>query len=305
MHVVITGGTGLVGKALTEKLRSLDHSVSILTRNVQNKQNENNLHYIEWLSDNKPEQELKNVDAIVNLAGASISSRWTKKHKARIKNSRIQATRECIRLMENLPDGPPNVFVSASAMGYYGISETEAFTEDSAPANQNFLQEVSERWEQEAKPAEELGVRTVYGRFGLILDPSEGALPKMILPYKLGAGGPIGNGKQWYSWVHRDDVAAFIIHAQEQAHVEGVYNVTAPNPERMRDFGKKIATTLNRPHWLPTPAFAVRTALGEMSALVVNGQKVIPARTQESGFRFHYEKAEEALADLFGKDESS
>ncbi|QDI92748.1 TIGR01777 family protein [Salicibibacter halophilus] len=302
MHIVITGGTGLVGKALTEKLRFLGHSVSILTRNAQNKQNENNLQYIEWLSDKKPEKELKNVDAIVNLAGASISSRWTKKHKARIKNSRMEATRECIRLMENLEHGPPNVFVSASAMGYYGISETDAFTEDSAPANQNFLQEVSKIWEKEAQPAEELGVRTVYGRFGLILDNSEGALPKMMLPYKLGVGGPIGNGKQWYSWVHRDDVAAFIIHALEQAHVEGVYNVTAPNPERMRDFGKKISNVLNRPHWLPTPAFAVRTALGEMSVLVTDGQKVIPERTLESGFRFQYEKAEEALASLLEKE---
>lgn len=302
MHVVITGGTGLVGKALTEKLRSLGHSVSILTRNAQNKQNENNLQYIEWLSDNQPEKELKNVDAIVNLAGASISSRWTKKHKARIKNSRMEATRECIRLMENLEHGPPNVFVSASAMGYYGISETESFTEDSAPANQNFLQEVSEIWEKEAQPAEELGVRTVYGRFGLILDNSEGALPKMMLPYKLGVGGPIGNGKQWYSWVHRDDVAAFIIHGLEQAHVEGVYNITAPNPERMHDFGKKISNVLNRPHWLPTPAFAVRTALGEMSVLVTDGQKVIPERTLESGFRFQYEKAEEALASLLEKE---
>ncbi|QQK75569.1 TIGR01777 family protein [Salicibibacter cibarius] len=302
MHVVITGGTGLVGKTLTNKLRSLGHSVSILTRNSQNKQNEDNLQYIEWLSDNKPEQMLENVDAIVNLAGASISSRWTEKHKARIKNSRIEATRECIRLMENLSDGPPNAFISASAMGYYGISETETFTEDSAPANQNFLQKVSERWEQEAKPAEDLGVRTIYGRFGLILDAREGALPKMMMPYKLGVGGPIGNGKQWYSWVHRDDVAAFIIHALEQAHVEGVYNVTAPNPERMRDFGKKIATVLKRPHWLPAPAVAVRTALGEMSVLVVEGQKVIPARTLESEFQFQYEKAEDALADLLGKN---
>ncbi|QQK79459.1 TIGR01777 family protein [Salicibibacter cibi] len=302
MHVVITGGTGLVGKALMDKLRSHDHFVSILTRNSQNKQNENNLQYIKWLSGNKPEQLLENVDAIVNLAGASISSRWTKKHKARIKNSRIEATRECLRLMENLTDGPPNVFFSASAMGYYGTSETEAFTEESAPANQNFLQEVSERWEQEAKPAEELGVRTVYGRFGLILDPSEGALPKMMAPYKLGVGGSIGNGKQWYSWVHRDDVVAFITHALEHTNVDGVYNVTAPNPERMRDFGKKIANALKRPHWLPAPAFAVRAALGEMSVLVADGQKVMPARTLESGYRFKFEKAEDALADLLGKD---
>ncbi|SDJ11915.1 TIGR01777 family oxidoreductase [Natribacillus halophilus] len=302
MHIVITGGTGLVGKTLTNKLLADDHFVSILTRNAQNKQNDTHLQYIEWLGDNEPERELEHVDAIVNLAGASISSRWTKKHKERIKNSRIEATRECIRLLQNLPGERPSVFVSASAMGYYGTSETDEFTEESAPANENFLQKVSARWEEEAAPAEDLGVRTIYARFGLVLDANEGALPLMMLPYKLGAGGPVGNGRQWYSWVHHEDAAGVIVHALENEHVEGVYNVTAPAPERMRDFGKKLSSALKRPHWLPAPAFAVRGALGEMSVLVVEGQKVIPARTEQSGYAFQYARLEHALDDLLRDD---
>ncbi|MBB6450641.1 hypothetical protein HNR44_002631 [Geomicrobium halophilum] len=300
MHIVISGGTGLVGKALSKKLRTLGHSVSILTRNRENKQNESNLQYVEWLSDTKPEQELGNVDAIINLAGASISKRWTKAHKKRMLNSRIKATQECIRIMQNLPERP-NVFISASAMGYYGISRTDTFTEESAPANSNFLQEVSERWEKEAKPAEDMGIRTVYARFGLILDSKEGALPKMMLPYKLGAGGPIGSGEQWYSWVHREDVVHFLIHALEHSGMEGAYNVTAPNPERMRDFGKELSRVLRRPHWLPAPAFAVRMALGEMSVLILEGQKVIPEKTKQSGYQFYYENLDHALGSLLRK----
>ncbi|WP_100398033.1 TIGR01777 family oxidoreductase [Bacillus sp. FJAT-44742] len=301
MNIAITGGTGFLGSLLTEHLLSKGHYVYILTRNSEGRQNKDRLEHVEWLTENAhPEKELQNIDAFINLAGASINQRWTPSAKRKILQSRIEATQETYRIMNAL-DPTPSVLINASAVGYYGTSKTEVFTEENGPAEQNFLQKVCDRWEQEAIKAENLGVRTVRARFGIILSTEEGALPRMMLPYKLFAGGPVGSGKQWFSWIHVKDVINMIEFALENNHASGPMNVTAPHPYRMKDFGKELGKVMNRPHWAPAPAFALKTALGEMSVLILEGQKVLPKQAEAWGYSFSYPELRPALEDIVGK----
>ncbi|MDQ0300828.1 uncharacterized protein (TIGR01777 family) [Salibacterium salarium] len=298
MNIVITGGTGLIGSTLTGYLTEQGHHIYILTRNCKNQQNKENITFVPWLTtDHYPEKELPNIDAVVNLAGSSINKRWTSQHKKAILNSRIQATREVKRIISEM-NKKPDVLINASAIGYYGISNQTVFTEDSLPQNRDFLQDVCERWENEASKAEEMGIRTVYARFGLILDERKGALPKIMLPYKMFAGGTIGSGKQWYSWVHLRDVIQMLVFAIHHKEVRGAINVTAPQPEQMKDFGKKLGHAINRPHWAPVPAVLLKNVLGDMSQLVLKGQKVLPDKLMSLGYTFTYPTLDEALQDL-------
>ncbi|WP_252314510.1 TIGR01777 family oxidoreductase [Sinobaca sp. H24] len=301
MNIAISGGTGLVGSALTGYLTAQGHHVYILTRNTENKQNKERITFVEWLgSSSTPEKELPDLDAVINLAGASIQKRWTDDHKKAILQSRLSATQEIERIIGALPS-KPEVLINASAVGYYGISEEDVFTESSGPAERNFLQEVSEQWEEKARTVEKHGVRLVLARFGLILDGEEGALPMMMLPYKLYTGGPIGNGRQWYSWIHLRDVVEMIEFALETKKVKGPMNITAPEPLRMDEFGRTLGAVMRRPHWLPVPGIALQKSLGEMSVLIVNGQKALPEKALEAGYTFSYSKLEPALKDLLDK----
>ncbi|MFB4165956.1 TIGR01777 family oxidoreductase [Alteribacillus sp. JSM 102045] len=298
MNIAVTGGTGMVGSALTGYLTKNGHHVYILTRNNKNKQNKENITFIEWLQDGStPENHLPPLDAIVNLAGASINSRWSKEQKNLILNSRVDATREVLRII-HASETKSSIFINASAVGYYGTSKDITFTESSNPEGRNFLQNVCEKWEHEASKAVSLGVRTVYARFGLILDDKEGALPKMMLPYSFFAGGPAGSGEQWYSWVHLKDVVEMLVFAIEKEIVNGPMNVTSPNPEKMKNFGKKLGGIISRPHWLPAPSFAIKTLLGDMSVLILEGQKVLPEKPLTWGYSFSYPRLEDALQDL-------
>ncbi|HET7578830.1 MAG TPA: TIGR01777 family oxidoreductase [Bacillales bacterium] len=303
MHVAITGGTGFVGRALTDSLIKDDHQVSVLTRNPANKPEKPGVTYVKWLVDNaSPANELENVDAIVNLAGTSINSgRWTKSRKKEILNSRIKATEAVINLIDELSP-KPSVLANASAVGYYGMSESETFTEDSRVHAEDFLAGVAQRWEEEASKATQYDVRTVFCRFGVILGTDEGALPQMILPYKFGAGGTVGSGKQWLSWVHIDDVVGMIRFAIETREMSGPLNVTAPEPKRMKAFGKTIGEVLNRPHWMPVPGFAMKAALGEMSSLLLQGQRVLPEKAKQHGYPFHYPELKPALNSLLNRE---
>jgi uncharacterized protein (TIGR01777 family) len=298
MNIAITGGTGFVGSALTDHLVKDSHNIFILTRHPKGKPEKQNVTYVEWRGKNsQPEKELKDLDAIVNLAGESINSgRWTEERRKRILESRIEATQEVIRIIEHL-EKKPEVLVNASAIGYYGMSETETFTEKSAVKADDFLAGVVRRWEKGASKAEEHGVRTVFTRFGIILG-QKGALPRMVLPYKLFAGGSVGSGEQWLSWVHIDDVAGMIQFAIENEQIHGALNVTAPHPQKMKDFGKEIGHVLNRPHWIPAPGFALKIALGEMSSLVLYGQLVLPEKAEKNGYSFHYQDLHPALENV-------
>lgn len=298
MKVVIAGGTGFVGRALSNLLLQKGHDVIVLTRN-KNKQSDARITYIEWLNNESIEYEkLNDVDAIINLAGESINNRWTTTMKEHILTSRLKTTESIHQLIKKLSK-KPNVYIQASAIGFYGTSDTETFTEKHEQAGNDFLAKVVSNWEQIGKRIENEGIRTVYMRFGVVLDRNEGALPRLVFPYKLFTGGTIGNGKQWISWIHINDVCKLILFAIEQKDLNGIVNVTAPNPVQMKTFGKTVSRVLKRPHWLPVPAFVLKTMLGEMSMLILKGQRVLPEKALQHGFTFQFNTVQETLEDLF------
>lgn len=300
MRIAIAGGTGFVGNALVKKLLEKKHEIFILTRNISDKQHFKNLNYVQWLNDHdSPEDVLESIDVFINLAGESINSgRWTEDRKKRLLNSRITATKEVRRIISRLEE-KPYTLINASAVGYYGTSQVETFTESSRKSGTNFLAETVRRWEEEAAKAEEFEVRTVYCRFGIILEKNDGALPRMALPYKLFAGGTVGTGSQWVSWIHLDDAVSGILFCIEHEQLQGPVNFTSPYPVTMKEFGQILGEVLNRPHWMPAPGFALKIALGEMSTLVLEGQKVLPEKLQSFGYEFLYPELKAALSDIY------
>lgn len=297
MEIAISGGTGFIGKALALYLASNGHTVYILTRQLRVNHSPSNIQYIKWdAADSK--FPLPSIDVVINLAGESINNgRWTKKQKERIVNSRLQTTQGLIKQLQMLPQSP-HTFINASAIGYYGTSETETFTENHLQPGNDFLATTVKLWEEEASKAATLGIRTVYTRFGVVLGKDGGALPKMLLPYQLFIGGTIGSGNQLLSWVHLEDVVRMIDFAIHTKEVNGALNVTAPHPVTMKEFGKTIAKVMHRPHWLPVPAFALKTLLGEMSTLILQGQNVLPQKAIQHGYTHSYDTLEHALQNI-------
>jgi len=300
MKIAIAGGTGFVGMALVNELSKYDHEIVILTRRTRKSSEKANVRYTQWLTDNaNPVMDLQDTDIFINLAGESINSgRWTEERKSKILSSRIEAVDAVLDIINQL-DRKPQALINASAIGIYGTSETKVFTENNEKLGTDFLAETVVKWEQEASKAVSLGIRTVLCRFGIILEKDAGALPKMLMPYKWFIGGNIGSGKQWMSWIHLEDVVKGIIFAIENKQIQGPVNFTAPHPVMMSDFGKTLAQVLHRPHWLPVPSFALRLLLGEMSTLVVDGQKVLPNKLLDHGFQFQYPTLEKALKNIF------
>ncbi|RTR26169.1 TIGR01777 family protein [Robertmurraya yapensis] len=291
MKIVIAGGTGFVGKALTKRLIDKGHKVIILTR--KGSQTGGNPTFHQWLTGGSS-SSIQDIDVMINLAGESLSSgRWTTARKERILSSRIEATEAVLALMKN---NPPKTFINASAIGYYGTSLTETFTEEYKAAGTDFLATTVKNWEELALQST---TRTILCRFGIILDKTEGALPRMALPYKFFAGGTVGDGKQWMSWIHIQDVVEAILFLMEHEEIVGPVNFTAPNPISMKELGQAIGKALERPHWIPAPSLALKMALGEMSLLVLEGQRVLPEKLQQAGYRFLYEKIDEALANIY------
>ncbi|WP_407272360.1 TIGR01777 family oxidoreductase [Radiobacillus sp. PE A8.2] len=300
MNIAITGGTGFVGQQLTKQLVKQGHHVYILTRSPEKYTNTSSILFIGWLRDNdQPVAQLPELDAIVNLAGDSLFGYWTKTKKQRIIDSRISATENVLTLINSM-DKKPSVLINASAVGFYGTSKTAAFTEKTTVPANDFLATVTTQWEQTARKAEREGIRTVLTRFGVILG-NDGALPLMTLPFKLMIGGKVGSGDQWMSWIHIDDVVGLIIHAIHDQTIQGPLNATAPHPVQNKQFSKTLAEVLNRPYWLPAPAFAIRTFLGEMSTLILDGQAVYPEVATDSGYSFKYPKIEQALQAIYAE----
>lgn len=298
MKVAISGGTGLVGQALSTELIRNGHEVFILTRSKTN--TSANPQFIQWLNDgDQPEKALEGIDAIVNLAGATINNRWTDEYKHKILESRLRATSEINRIIGEL-NQKPTVLINASAVGYYGTSMTAEFSEQSAQGN-DFLAETVARWETAASAANNLGVRVVLCRFGVILDKKGGALPRMALPYKFFGGGKIGSGQQWLSWIHIEDVVGGIMFAIEKKQLSGPVNFSAPEPVSMDQFGKTLAKVIHRPHWMPVPSVMLKLLLGEMSILVLEGQRVLPEKLLSTGYIFRFPHLQEALKDIFNK----
>jgi uncharacterized protein len=292
MKIVVAGGSGFLGEPLVQRLLSRGDDVAVLTRNPSSVRAGRPL---EW---HPPQQgawssEAASADVVINLAGENIGEgRWTAERKRRLIASRLDATSAIVAAMAG--GAKPQTLVNASAVGYYGPRGDEVLDE-SAPRGKGFLAELVEKWEAAARqvPA---SARLVILRFGVVLDAGGGALAKMLLPFRLGAGGPIGSGQQWMSWVDRGDVVRAIEWAIDRREARDVYNITAPEPVRQRDFAKALGRAVHRPAVIPTPAFALRLLFGEMAdEALLSGQRVIPARTEREGFAFEARTVEESL----------
>ncbi len=299
MKVAITGSTGFVGSRLVQQLQAKGHQPLILTRNKTSATRTfPNLEIVAYTPTESGswQEAITGCDAVVHLAGEPIAeSRWTPKHKQEILDSRKLSTQKIVEAIAKA-NPKPRVLVNASAIGYYGTSETATFDENS-PSGNDFLSEVCRTWETEAQKVKYADVRLVILRFGIILG-NGGALAKMIPPFQLFAGGPLGTGNQWFSWIHRDDLVNLIIEAVTRDDMEGIFNATAPNPVRMSEFCHALGETLHRPSWLPVPSFALEALLGEGAKVVLEGQQVVPKRTTSYGFNYQYPTVKEALAEI-------
>ena len=302
MKIAIAGATGFVGSRLVAQLQAQGHQVIILTRSPQQASNRfgqaqivgyNPLKSGEW------QQSISGCDAVINLAGEPIAEkRWTPAQKRSILDSRQLGTQKIVEAID-LATIKPQVLINASAIGYYGTSETSKFDEAS-PAGTDFLAEVCAAWETAAQSVTANGTRVVILRLGIVLGENGGALGKMLAPFSAFVGGPIGTGNQWFSWIHRDDVVKLIIAALNDTKMQGVYNATAPNPITMTEFAQTLGTVMNRPSWLPVPNFVLEAMLGEGAIVVLEGQQVVPTRTLAQGFDFQYSTIEPALTAIVG-----
>lgn len=299
MKIAIAGGSGFVGTALIDELLKENHELYILTRHPDKYDKQEHIHYVGWLSaGSSPERQLEDLDVFINLAGESLNSgRWTQERKRTIVESRVEASKEMNRILSKLPKKIP-CLINASAVGYYGISDQETFTEESDSIGEDFLARTVKLWEKEAVKSSPYCERVVLTRFGVILGKKKGALPMMTLPYKLFGGGKIGKGTQWLSWIHIQDVARAVSFCMKEKNIQGPVNFTAPNPVQMDTFGKTIGAVMKRPHWFPVPPFLLKTALGEMSILVLEGQKVLPSKLMKEEFTFSFPTLKMALEDI-------
>lgn len=304
MKVAITGATGFVGSRLVERLQADGHQVVVLSRNPATATQvfpASAFPQVAVVAYTPTEsgdwqQAIAGCDAVVNLAGEPLAEqRWTPAHKQRVLESRQLGTQKLVEAIAQA-NPKPQVLVSASAIGYYGTSETATFDETSAPG-QDFLADVCKQWEAAAAPVQDSGVRLVILRIGIVLGMG-GAISKMLPPFKLFAGGPIGTGRQWFSWIHREDLVSLILRAISDSSLSGTFNATAPNPVRMADFCQQLGIALNRPSWLPVPAMALEVLLGDGAQVVLEGQEVRPKRTLETGFQYQYPEVKAAIAQV-------
>jgi uncharacterized protein (TIGR01777 family) len=299
LHVAVTGASGLIGSALTRQLALDNHRVSRLVRRAAGPGE------ISWdpLTGRLDPNDLDGLDAVVHLAGESVGRRWTRARKARIRDSRIQGTRVLSEALARTRRQPP-VLVCASAIGVYGSRGDEILTESSAPGpREDFLADVGQEWENAAAPARTAGIRVVHSRFGVVLSPCGGALGKMLVPFRLGLGGRLGDGSQWMSWISIDDVVGALLHLVLDETLSGPVNVTAPEPVRNRDFTRTLGRVLSRPTPFPVPSIALRLVLGEMAdSTLLASARVLPERLLASGYRFSHPDPETALRHVLRQD---
>jgi uncharacterized protein (TIGR01777 family) len=300
MQVLISGGTGSIGRALTKSLVAEGHTVTILSRKPGNtSQTDPNVRVLHWDGKSSAawEQVMENVDAVVNLAGENLSAGlWTKKRKQSIVESRKNAGLALTRAIQH-SKRKPAVFLQVSGVGCYGVSETQTFTEE-AEYGSDYLAGVCRVWESSTQTVEELGLRRTVARLGVVLNKTDGALPRMALPFHLFAGGALGHGRQWLSWVHMQDAVRAIRFLIENPEAQGIYNISA-TPVTNRQFAKTLGKVLHRPALLQLPSFVLRTLLGEMSTIVLDGQRVSAKRLQDLGFKFSYPELEAALKAIY------
>lgn len=297
-QILITGGTGLIGQRLTQMLLEKGYQIRYLSRS---KRAIENVEVFEWNPQKGfiDSQAFEGVTAIVHLAGAGVADqRWTETRKQEILSSRTKSTHLLAQAIEQL-ETKPEVFVSASAVGYYGIGTTDVLVDEASPAGEDFLAEVTRKWEYSTQEVMSLGVRTVRIRVGVVLSAQSGALPKLLQPIRLGLGAPLGSGKQYLSWVHIDDIAGIFLHAIENTTLQGAYNGVAPEPVTNAQMTKMIASVVHRPVFLPNvPSFMLKMMLGEMASIVLEGNRVASKKIEASGFAFKYPNLKASLENL-------
>lgn len=306
-RIVVTGATGMIGRNLCKRLHAAGYSLTIFSRDPVRARTllPNAADYVAWSPTEHGEwaNAINTAWGVIHLAGAPISggllgARWTDANKARILSSRVLGTRGIVNAMR-AAQTKPQVLVCASAVGYYGYSDARELSEES-PAGSDFVAQICVDWEREALRADDAGIRTTMIRTGIVLDPETGALPQIMLPFRLFTGGPIMPSDQWYSWIHPADEVELIMLALEDSRVQGPLNAVAPNPLTNRDFAHVVGKVINSPAWLPVPATAIRLLLGEMADLVIKGQRVLPKKALALGYHFRFAMLEPALRDLLG-----
>lgn len=293
MKIAVSGSTGFIGTQLVSLLTANGHTIKKLVRSGSASGDS-----IAWNPDGQMDKtSLEGMDVVVHLAGENISQRWNAERKKQIRDSRVKGTRALSEALASLQN-PPKALVCASAIGYYGNRGNTLLTEESSPG-QGFLAEVCREWEEACKPAAEKGIRVVNLRIGVVLHPSGGALQKMLLPFKLGAGGVVGSGKQYWSWVALEDVVGALHHAIVQESLQGPVNAVSPNPVTNEEFTKTLGHVLHRPTIFPLPAFAARIALGEMADdLLLSSARIHPAKLIASTYQFQYPDLDGALRHM-------
>ncbi|MGE0126761.1 MAG: TIGR01777 family oxidoreductase [Blastocatellales bacterium] len=299
MKILITGATGLIGKAVCKLLTDEGHQLVVLSRRPQAAMGLTGVSAFRWEPEYElpPAQAWEGVDAVIHLAGEPVAAaRWTEEQKRRIRDSRVVGTQFLVAGMIEART-PPKVFVSGSAVGFYGARGDEILNESSLPGS-GFLSEVCLEWEAEAARARELGVRVALVRTGVVLSPTGGALEKMLTPFKLGLGGRLGSGRQWFPWVHIDDIVGILRHALITPAVDGPINGTAPGIVINEEFTRELAAALNRPIFFPVPEFALRVLMGEMAEAVMASQRVVPQVALDTGYRFKHPNLKPALESL-------
>jgi uncharacterized protein (TIGR01777 family) len=299
MHILLTGGTGLIGRQLCKHWLAQGHQLTVWSRRPEEvgKLCGDSVRGIARLDEVGAEP----VDAVINLAGEPIADRlWTRKRKLLLSSSRIGLTEQLLAWLERR-EQKPQVLISGSAVGWYGDGGERELDEDAQPVIRDFASQLCESWEETAQRAQELGIRVVIVRTGLVLTNSGGFLQRLLLPFKLGLGGPIGNGRQWMSWIHLRDQIALIDFLLNQPDAQGPYNACSPHPVRNREFAKTLAGVLHRPAFMPLPAPVLRLLMGEMSEMLLGGQRAQPGRLQAAGFTFQFTDLHAALDNLLGR----
>jgi uncharacterized protein (TIGR01777 family) len=301
LKIVLFGGSGFLGKHLVPKLLAKGYGVTLISRRLEmvRKNLAPSVEVKEWSTSDKLASILEGTDAVVNLTGESIGAkRWSASRKNEMLSSRIETTRTIVQAIGKTTK-KPSVLLNASAVGYYGNVENEEVTEDHQPGN-DFLANLCVQWEEEAKKAERFGVRVVLPRTGIVLAKDGGALQKMLLPFRLFAGGPLGSGKQWFPWIHIDDEIDAMIFTLEHQSIGGPVNLVAPECITMKQFCSALGKAMHRPSWIPVPSFVLKIVLGEMAeALVLGGQKVASHKLLDSGYQFKCSSIDEALGQIF------
>jgi uncharacterized protein (TIGR01777 family) len=296
MKLLITGGTGFVGTFLTQHLLNSGHDVTVVVRSRVPVVRSDRLHVVSGDTTRKGswQDAIKDVDGVINLAGTSIFHRWSSAYKQQIYDSRILTTRHVV---EGMTGERPQTLISTSAVGYYGSRGDDILTE-SEPCGRDFLSQVGRDWENEAFQAEKKHARVVTARFGVVLGRSGGALQQMITPFKLFVGGPMGNGKQWFSWIHILDLVAGILFMIETETLRGPVNLCSPMPVTSGELAKTLGSVLGRPAVIPTPSLALRLAFGEFAESLLSSQRAVPQKLIEAGFVFQFSELKTALTDL-------